>query len=891
MLPISQPLECPRPRAGAFAKWCLLPLIVGLAGVPTAYGADLDAAQDHFLSGNYAESIHLAGSAVHGDNSTERWHALLIRGMLMTGQYPQALTAATNALATYPRSAVLQWLNREALLQNGETEAATARAREIAIRAMTNPRSYRDPRSLVVVGRALLLQGVDPKQILERLFDVAGKADPTEREVYLASGDLALQKHDYALAARLFQDGLKQLPDDPDLQFGLARAYAPSEPVLAREALEAALKRNSNHVGSLLLLVDRKINAEAHDDATKLLDAVQAVNPAHPEAWAYRMVIAHLRNQPDVKRAAREQALKFWSTNPRVDHLVGLKLSQNYRFQEGARHQEQALKFDATYQPALLQLAQDWLRLGHEEEGWRLADQVQDMDEYDVTANNLVALQGVIEEFQTLTNDHFILRMEPHEARVYGVRALALLEQARTQLCGHYGFELQQPTTVEIFHRRSDFAVRTFGMPEAGGFLGVCFGHVITANSPASQQGQSFNWESMLWHEFCHVVTLQLTGNKIPRWLSEGISVYEERQANPSWGEQLTPDYREMLLDDSLTPVSELSAAFMTPRSSLHLQFAYYQSSLVVEFLVQQYGQATLVALLEELGKGTPINEALELHAAPIETLETAFVGFAHQTAHSLGPGLDWQKPDLQSLMSGSRTNRTEGETGLNLADYRISQTGSTNSWESWARSHPTNFWVMTRTAQELMREEKWAEAQPVLEQLVERFPGFVGPSSTYLMLARTHQALGDTHAEQRTLAEFATREDEATDAYLRLMELVTAEEDWPSAIENARRYLAVDPLVAPPYRYLARASEAMGHSAHAIEAYRALLELDPVNPAELHFRLAKLLYESGDPAAGRHLLQALEDAPRYREALDLLLERHTTEDNERRSAGADPES
>ena len=50
------------------------------------------------------------------------------------------------------------------------------------------------------------------------------------RELYLAGGQLALDKHDFALAAKKFQEGLKQLPNDPDLQCGLAQAYAPSAP-------------------------------------------------------------------------------------------------------------------------------------------------------------------------------------------------------------------------------------------------------------------------------------------------------------------------------------------------------------------------------------------------------------------------------------------------------------------------------------------------------------------------------------------------------------------------------------------------------------------------------------------------------------------------------------
>jgi hypothetical protein len=51
------------------------------------------------------------------------------------------------------------------------------------------------------------------------------------------------------------------------------------------------------------------------------------------------------------------------------------------------------------------------------------------------------------------------------------------------------------------------------------------------------------------------------------------------------------------------------------------------------------------------------------------------------------------------------------------------------------------------------------------------------------------------------------------------------------------------------------------------------LLQLDPPNPAEVHFKLARLLYRTGEPSARRHVLRALEEAPRYRAALGLLLE------------------
>jgi uncharacterized protein HemY len=104
-------------------------------------------------------------------------------------------------------------------------------------------------------------------------------------------------------------------------------------------------------------------------------------------------------------------------------------------------------------------------------------------------------------------------------------------------------------------------------------------------------------------------------------------------------------------------------------------------------------------------------------------------------------------------------------------------------------------------------------------------------------------------------------------------MELGQAANDWKTVALNARRYRAVNPLVPIPYRFLAEAAEKTGDTTTAIEASRSLLQLDPADPAEAHFRLARLLYSAGDPAARRHVLQALEEAPRYHDALRLLLE------------------
>jgi tetratricopeptide (TPR) repeat protein len=827
-------------------RWFLVILLAAASG----FAADFDDARKDFLKGKYENCIEAAEEAIKDRFADEEWRHLLIRSYLTTGKYPEALQATTAALRRYSWSIRMRLLAYEVYLQNGDRDQAEAMLSDINNMANSRGRyGFQDVRDIVALGQAALLLGADAKRVLDNFFDRAKKADPKVREVYLAGGQLALDKNDAELAAKTFAEGLKYFPEDAELHYGLAKAYASGERGAMMEELEQALEHNPNHVPSHLLLADHLIDAEEDKAAEERLEKALKVNAWHPEAWAYRAVLAHLKNDAEAEKEAREKALKVWDTNPKVDHLIGRKLSQKYRFAEGAAAQRRALRFDSKYLPAKIQLAQDLLRLGDEAEGWRLAQEVHEHDGYDVTAFNLANLHDTIDKFQTLTNADFILRMAANEAQIYGQDALKLLAHAKDTLCAKYGVELERPTVVEIFPSQKDFGVRTFGMPHNPGFLGVCFGPVVTANSPASQGASPANWQAVLWHEFCHVVTLQMTRNKMPRWLSEGISVFEELQANLTWGQSMNPQYREMILGEDFTPLSKLSSAFLTPESDLHLQFAYYESYLVVDFLVQNYGIETLKKVLADLGKGMEINMALAAHTKDIDELEEDFTQFARAKAEKLAPGLDWEKPEFSP-------------------EFRKAD-------EQWFAEKTNNYYALVFRAKNLVRDEQFSEAKAPLKRLMQLFPEHVGRDSPYPLLAEVHRSLNETNEERGVLEEYTERDADAVDAYLRLMELAALEEDWSTVRKNAERFLAVNPLVPAPYRYLAQASEALDQPAAAIQAYRTMLLLDPPDPAEVHYRLARLLFQVGDPAAKRHVLKALEEAPRYRDAHRLLLKIH----------------
>jgi len=799
----------------------------------------LTAAQDKFRHGDYEGALAAAEQGCTDDVFNEEWWRLRGRALLTLGHYEDAHTQLARGIRYVPESIRLLVLLREASLDTNHADEAEAAMQQVNNILGNRARAtLSDKNFLVSVGEAALLIGAEPKLVLENFF----KPGLPLREAAFDIGQLALSKHDYAVAGRNFTDGTKLYTSDPDMFWGLAATYEGSgdnELFLSNAA--RALDVNPRHIPTLLLLAEHLIDSEEYALAGDTLQKIIAINPLQPDALSLQAVIAHLKNQPAQAADLRAKALSTWKTNPKVDYTIGRKLSQNYRFKDGAAAQRQALAFDDNFTSARIQLAQDLLRLGQTDEGWSLAAQAHKADGYDVEAYNLVTLHDHLDTYTSVEDDHFLVRMAGNEAPIYGQRALLLLEQARTKLTAKYGLDLTQKTTIEIYSNPGDFAVRTFGVPGVVGFLGVCFGSVITVNSPATS---SANWESVLWHEFTHVITLTITQNKMPRWLSEGISVYEEAQANPGWGQMMSLGYRDSITEGKMQPMSKMSSAFLTATDPRQIGFAYFESMLVVKFLVEHYGFDHLKATLRDLGKGTDINTALRQNFGPLDELDKGFAEFGRAEAKKLGGDFDLTRPDP--------------EAGTAAA--------------AMAQLDPRNFYSRVQQIQTLMTKEDWSGAKAKLTELTASGLYLRGPENPQMLLATVDRKLGDTAGEKAALTTVVVHEADALDAVTRLLALATDDKDWTAVSRWAEAWLAINPLAAAPWRALLTTHEQRAEAPDAIQAARVLLQLDPPDEPSIHYRLARQLKASGDTeGARRHVLQALEDAPRFRAAYDLL--------------------
>src|SRR5690606_11060375 len=169
-----------------------------------------------------------------------------------------------------------------------------------------------------------------------------------------------------------------------------------------------------------------------------------------------------------------------------------------------------------------------------------------------------------------------------------------LLEKAWENYTGYYATELNSPIHVDVFSKHQWFSARIVGL---GGVpaSGACFGKVVALTTPKALPQ---NWGAVALHEFAHVVTLQATDNRIPRWLTEGLSVYEEGRDYPRWKRNFTREIADSFGSGRLLPIRDLDSGFSKPKYPMQVLISYFQGCLVVDYIRLTWGFEKIQELL-----------------------------------------------------------------------------------------------------------------------------------------------------------------------------------------------------------------------------------------------------------------------------------------------------
>ncbi len=125
----------------------------------------------------------------------------------------------------------------------------------------------------------------------------------------------------------------------------------------------------------------------------------------------------------------------------------------------------------------------------------------------------------------------------------------------------------------------------------------------------------------------------------------------------------------------------------------------------------------------------------------------------------------------------------------------------------------------------------------------------------------------------RKELTRFVAINGNHYEAYLQLAELEEKLGDESKAAEMLERALYVYPFEIDLHRRLADLYRGLEHHSGVIRERRALVAAEVVDRAQVLYELALAYFESGDSAgARREVLRALEIAPSFDEALELLL-------------------
>jgi tetratricopeptide (TPR) repeat protein len=795
------------------------------------------AARRAIAHGQLDEAEALARARPAGDPEGA---AVLARVARMRGQYDEAQRILEPAAAADPAGDAALEL---ALLHQylGRHEAADPLLNRVHRQASAGA----DAAALFRAARAAhALNRVRDANALYRAAAATGP-DPA---IDTAWGTLFLEKYNPAEALKSFGQALETDPKWAPAHVGVARTLADENPPQAQAAAERALEIDPQLADAHLMLASLDLDNTRYPEARARIQKVLEANPSHLEARSLLGAIAYVK---DDRAAFETEAAAVLAVNPsygEVYRVAGDLAARNYRFEEAVALTRKAIALDAYNTRAHADLGMHLMRTGEEAEARRVLDRAFKADPFDRVTYNLLALLDKLEKFEVIQEGEFILKLHPEELPVLKEYALPLAQRAIKELSARYGFTPKGPILIEIFPQHDDFAVRNLGLPGLIGALGACFGRVVSMDSPRARPPGSFSWQATLWHELAHVVTLQMSNQRVPRWLTEGISVYEESRARPAWGRDMEVAFAVALDRGQVLKLSDLNAGFTKPET---IALAYFQASQLVDHIVRTYGEKSLPALLRAYGEGLEGDEAMtKALGVSMDQLQAGFDGFVNGRFGAM----------RAALARGEKGKEAPPPAG-DLATLRVE-----------AGAKPDNYQAQLALGQALAEQKDPAAFEP-LEKAAALVPVATGENSPHAIMGRLAEDLGDAPRAIKEYLALLANDHTAIEPARRLAALAAKAGDDAALTAAHERVVELDPFDAASHTALGRIAVGRKDATLAAREFRAALALGPPDRASAHCDLGESYLLAGRrDDAKREALAALEIAPSFERAQELLL-------------------
>ena len=810
-------------------------------------------------TGDYDGAVETAEQGVQ--RGIEGARALLGAALLEVGRIDEARTALL-AGAREPGSAGALARVELGILEYRYGDRQAARALFDGFIDYYNNSRDLSAAELTAVGRAMIhLSRWNFEYAHDALsaLDEAVAAGSLDHAAQLATGELFLERYDAMQAAEAFQTVLAENPSHPDALLGLARVARLEGGGDPAGAIEAAFDTNPDLVGARTLLARLRLLGGDRSEALAETERALEVNPADLEALGTRAAILRLDGDDQGFRTAME-TIRSVAPVPTTPLIVLSELHSDHRkYEDALDFAQDAATADPESWTAWGLMGLNQVRLGRVEAGRENLEKAFAGDRFNLWFKNTLDLLDTFVDYRTIETTHFRLVLHKDEADLLEPYIVPIAERAYREMSERYGYAPDEPIRVEVYPRHADFSVRTVGLVGIGA-LGVSFGPALAMDSPAAREPGDFNWASTLWHEIAHSFHIGVSNSEVPRWFSEGLAVHEQRMADPGWGHQAGVSFIVSLAAGELRPVSELDRGFSNPRHPGEVRDSYYQASLVFEVIEERHGFPAIVAMLHAYRDGATNAEAFERAlGVDLEDFDRDFEDFLKERFAAA----------IRSV-GAEPAEATEAAGAMTLPDLLP----DIPALEAAVAREPGRFAPRMALGQALFRDGRGAEAAEHYEAAIELFPQYGGPRGAHWFLGRIREEEGDTAAAVAHYRALIALNESHYDARVALGALLSGGGDGAGAAEVLRQLAYIHPYAITDHEHLAALMEEVGDLDGAIAERRAVLALGPVDRAVAHYQIARLLHLKGDRAAARSaILAALEIAPNYEDALDLLLE------------------
>jgi len=361
------------------------------------------------------------------------------------------------------------------------------------------------------------------------------------------------------------------------------------------------------------------------------------------------------------------------------------------------------------------------------------------------------------------------------------------------------------------------FSVRITGMPRVH-TVAASTGPVIAMEAPRSGPNHllgPYDWLRVVRHEYVHTVSLSRSKNRLPHWFTEAAAVHLE-DAPRDWNTvQLLARAHDT---GGLFDLDRINLAFVRPRTPTDRAQAYAQGAWMYAFIVQTWGPAAPLSLMDRYGAGDTEARAFQgvLGVGRDEFLDrfTTWAG-AQMVAWGMRPGAG--TPTLTELMekdSGGPAGETRAPTPENL--------------QRWLADHPDHPEVLALAVKEGLAANA-GEPNESMAGLLERYARArpVDPLP-HRMLARLHLDGGRTAAALPHLEYLDAREQNSPALALELSRRYAALGRWDQSWEKALRAVRVAPYEAGGREWAATVAIKRRDWDAAEWQIRALIRLEP---------------------------------------------------------------